>query len=390
VVGDSGVLYEQAWRKRTALPFPRGEADRLEVLRFSLASGAYRLEASVVDSVSGREARASVPIQAYGAPPPASDLLLSTWLRPVAAADTVPRPGEFRRGGLILAIAPEVAVGAAASLAYLLETYSGSALDASLTLTISDSSGAVRRRTEPTPIRVVAGIGLVTGEVEVGRLGTGRFRLAATLSLGDRTVAREAWFVVDPAARAAPASLDDPTYFAGLTGAELDRAFAPLAVIARPGELEGWSPDATDDAKRAFLARLWGSRDPTPHTGNERRAQFYDGVVYADAFYADQRRGLEGWETDRGRVFLREGLPTQVVRRQRRGVIPAYEVWRYFERDRFYLFADRGGSAGVGLLKSNDPSEADDRRWQQQLTPAGVREVVGLLGRSVLDDTRKR
>lgn len=388
VVGDAGVLYDQAWRKRTGLPFPRGDADRLDVLRFTLGSGAYRLEATVEDSVSGRRASAVVPIEAYGTPPAASDLLLSSWLRPVSPADTVPQPGEFRRGGLILAIAPDVAVGGKrGSLAYLIETYSGTAIDGSLTITIADSLGEVRRRTDPTPVRVTAGIGLLTGLVEVGELEAGRFRLVASLTMAGRTVVREAGFAVDPAAAVAAASLSDAAYFAGIFGEDLDRAFAPLATIAEADELAGWPARGTDLAKRRFLAGFWERRDPTPSTGNERRARFYDGVIYASAFYADSARGLEGWQTDRGRVFLREGLPTQTVRRQARGRIPAYEVWRYFERaGRYYVFADRGPRGGVALVRTNDPRERGDRRWQQILTPAGVQELVGLLGREVLEE----
>jgi hypothetical protein len=95
---------------------------------------------------------------------------------------------------------------------------------------------------------------------------------------------------------------------------------------------------------------------------------------------------LAGWETDRGRIFLREGLPTQVLRRQQRGPIPAYEVWRYFEgQGRYYLFVDRGALGGFQLLRSNHPREPQDRRWQQILTAAGVEEVVDFLGRQVLE-----
>lgn len=388
VVGDAGVLYEQSWRKRTGIPFPRGDADRLDVLRFSLARGSYRLEAAVEDSVSGRRVLAVVPIDGYGAPPAASDLLLSPWLRAVAPGDTVPQPGEFRRGGLVLAIAPEVAVGGpAASLAYLIETYSGTALDGALTISIADLSGEVRRRTEPTPVRVVAGIGLLSGAVEVTGLEPGRFRLVASLSMGGQTVSREADFVVDPAAAVTAAALSDAAYFAELAGADLDQAFAPLPLIADPDELEAWPDRGSDAAKRRFLTLFWERRDPTPATGNERRARFYDGVTYANAFYADSARRLRGWETDRGRIFLREGLPTQTVRRQARGPIPAYEVWRYFDRGgRYYVFADRGARGGIALIRSSDPREPGNRRWQEILTPAGVQEVLGLVGRELLGD----
>lgn len=387
VDSGGGVLYQQAWQRRTSVPFPRGEADRLDLIRFTLRAGRFRLEASVTDSVSGRRADLSLPVEGYGVPPAASDLMISSWLRPVASLDTLPQPGEFRRGGLIVAIAPEVTVGGpTASVAYLLETYAGTVTEGRLTLAVTDSTGFERRRVGPAPMRAVAGIGLVTGQMELGDLPAGRYRLRASIDLGGAAVVREASFVVDPVAASAPSALSDQAYFDGLPGPQLDLAFAPLSTIAEPRELDSWQGRVADEEKRAFLVAFWRPRDPSPRTaGNERRAQFYDGVTYVNAFYTDARRRLVGWQTDRGRIFLRQGLPPQVLRREQRGGTPGYEIWRYFEQTRrYYVFVDRGALGGFGLVRSNDPGEPREPRWQDLMTPAGVREVVGFLGRTVL------
>ena len=389
VLDSTGTaLYQQSWQRRTAVPFPRGEADRLDLIRFTLGAGRYRLEASVVDSVSGRRQSSSALIEGYAEPPAASDLMISPWLRPVASVDTVPQPGEFRRGGLIVAIAPEVVVGGAtASVAYLLETYAGTATVGRFTLAFLDRAGAERKRIGPAPLNVVAGIGLLTGQLEIGNLEAGQYRLRATMELGGVATSREASFTVDPSVANAPAALPDEAYFAGLGAGALDQAFAPLSIIAQPNALASWPAPGSDEDKRGFLAAFWRVRDPTPKTtGNERRAQFYDGIVYVNAFYGDARRRLAGWQTDRGRIFLREGLPPQVLRREQRGTVPGYQVWRYFDPvSRYYVFADRGALGGVTLVRSNDDREPAERRWQDILTPAGVREVVAFLGRAVLN-----
>jgi GWxTD domain-containing protein len=388
VVGPGGQpLYQQTWQKRSAVPAPRGEADRQDFLRFTVGPGSFTLEATAVDSVSGRRTTAAVPIEGYGEQPLLSDLMLSPWIRPVASADTVPQPGEFRRGGLILAVAPNVVVGGSgASLAYLFETYSGSALDATLGLEVIDSAGQVRRKVGPTPVRIVAGIGMMTGQLEIGEVGPGNFRLRASMTSGSQTVAREAAFASDPAAASTPTGLSDQAYFERMDQTELDRAFAPLEVLATSAEQAAWPASGTAEEKRNFLATFWRKRDPTPRSaGNERRARFYQSIVYAEAFYGDSLRRTPGWRTDRGRIFLKAGLPTQVLRRQQRGPVPAYEVWRYFERvPRYYVFVDRPAIASYALVRSNDPAERRERRWQEILTPTGVREVVAFLGREVL------
>jgi len=42
------------------------------------------------------------------------------------------------------------------------------------------------------------------------------------------------------------------------------------------------------------------------------------------------------------------------------------------------------GIAANAVARSNDPIEVRDKRWQEILTTAGVREVVAFLGREVL------
>jgi GWxTD domain-containing protein len=234
-------------------------------------------------------------------------------------------------------------------------------------------------------VRVAAGIGLLSGQIDVADIVHGAYQLAATLTSAGQSTERAAAFRIDPAIAMTPAALSDEAYFATLQGAQLDVAFAPLSVIAPPTELAGWAQTRTEEERRAFLAGFWKKRDPAPRVvGNERRAQFYEGVTYANAFYADGRRRLAGWETDRGRIFLRQGPATQVLQRQQRGPVPTYEVWRYFDRGgRYYIFVDRG-AGNYQLVRGNDPSEPGDRKWQEILTPTGVREVVGFLGREVL------
>lgn len=81
-------------------------------------------------------------------------------------------------------------------------------------------------------------------------------------------------------------------------------------------------------------------------------------------------------------------MPPQVLRREQRGTVPWYEVWRYFDPvSRFYVFVDRGPLGGAMLVRSNDGREPAERRRPEMLTPAGVKEVVAFLGRAVLSPT---
>lgn len=62
-----------------------------------------------------------------------------------------------------------------------------------------------------------------------------------------------------------------------------------------------------------FIRDFWKRRDPTPDTDlNEFREQYYTRLAVADkAFQA----GLPGWKTDRGRIYILLGPPTDIIRK---------------------------------------------------------------------------
>jgi GWxTD domain-containing protein len=62
-----------------------------------------------------------------------------------------------------------------------------------------------------------------------------------------------------------------------------------------------------------FVTDFWKRRDPTPETeANEFRDQYYARLAAADKAF---RAGIPGWKTDRGRIFILLGSPTDVIRK---------------------------------------------------------------------------
>src|SRR6185503_9615259 len=79
---------------------PRGSS--LEHFTFAAQPGSYTIEVAVHDSATGRITRVQVPLTAFAGRPAASDVLVATGMRAAAGADTALRPGELRKGGVIL------------------------------------------------------------------------------------------------------------------------------------------------------------------------------------------------------------------------------------------------------------------------------------------------
>lgn len=68
---------------------------------------------------------------------------------------------------------------------------------------------------------------------------------------------------------------------------------------------------AKGEAERAeYERRFWQAHDPTPTTeANERWMEHLARVFLADAFFGVPKLGLRGWETARGKAWIRYGQP---------------------------------------------------------------------------------
>jgi len=65
--------------------------------------------------------------------------------------------------------------------------------------------------------------------------------------------------------------------------------------------------------RAGFAADFWKRRDLTPETeANEFRNQYYSRLATADKAF---RAGIPGWKTDRGRIFILLGSPTDVIKK---------------------------------------------------------------------------
>lgn len=144
-----------------------------------------------------------------------------------------------------------------------------------------------------------------------------------------------------------PLSLEDPT-----------DAIEPLALLTTPDQIQALSSGSKQEMRQKLYA-FWKKQDPTPGTAfNERMATFYQRVDYADFNYAIGPM-LNGAMTDRGRVYLLYGPPTNVERTFIPGDAPT-ETWNYSNNvNRIFHFAERNGQGNYQLTDMRDLSVAE-------------------------------
>ena len=222
----------------------------MEMIRFSLAPGRYRLMITAQDSVSGHKAESAVDLSGFSSTPSASDLLLSPQIRLATPTDTEPRPAELRWGRMLVTAAAELELTPLRAEAYyLLEAYSKQDASGTLTVRVADTTGKVMVRATPVPVTVPAGGGVLQGRLSLAGLPPARYEMTASLKLGqDSVVERSAGFVMAglsetlerDVARREASKVTDQGYFAEMNDAQLNQAKDPLMIIAESGELSSW------------------------------------------------------------------------------------------------------------------------------------------------------
>ena len=401
VTDSTGLkLLEEEWQNHARADMRRPDVFAVDMVRFSIAPGRYRLDVSVHDSVSGRVADSSVELEGFAGTPAASDLLLSPQIRPASEGDTVPRPAELRWGQMLVTAAARLDLTPLRPTAYyLLEAYAPAEEKGTLGLRITDSTGKALINTAETAVQVPAGGGVLKGQLDLSGLPPGHYSMVASLVLAGQTVERSAGFSMagldetleKDVARRETARSTDEGYFDAMDEAQLDRAKEPLFLIAENSEVSPYRKDLSLRAKRRFMTEFWQRRDPTAGTPvNERRQIFYDAIAYAERNYAEKgRAALPGWKTDRGRIYVRNGPPEELHDRVQAGRSPPYQVWRYRQgKDRWYIFADRANGLGTyQLVHSNDVKESTLPNWREVVREEAVADIGRFLGIDFFDNT---
>lgn len=164
----------------------------------------------------------------------------------------------------------------------------------------------------------------------------------------------------------------------GLMDEEEQRVFRSIETIMSPDRRDEFD-GLNEQQKEDFIDSFWTKKDPLFATRfNERMLEHYSRVAYANMRYSDFEKGIEGWCTDQGKVYIRYGKPASLYRtRPEFGGIGASEfgalstskeVWSY--DDFSFVFDDRFLSNRYEFAWGDRP-ENDYRSVYEQL----IREV---------------
>lgn len=217
--------------------------------------------------------------------------------------------------------------------------------------------------------------------VEIGFLnvsslprGIYNFKFSVTDSAGRVAVsALKEFYILDGGplpGRIAPQRLEQLTAeaYGTTTPDELNREFSMAVHIASDQEQDYYASLSSAEEKRRFLFEFWERRDPSPGTfENEMKLEYLRRSEYASQAFSTGRK--EGWQTDRGRVYIVYGPPDEYDRHAADMAMKPYEIWLYHELQGgvHFVFGDILGFRDYILIHSTHRDELRDDNWEVQI-----------------------
>lgn len=133
--------------------------------------------------------------------------------------------------------------------------------------------------------------------------------------------------------------------------AELGQEIDPLIYITTPEEIATLRKGTFKERRERFLDFWLRRADGNKEKAVAMRAEFYRRVDYANMHLSG---GLgQGWQSDRGRIYIIYGPPDQVETHQEDFTTPPYQIWYYYNLKIEFVFLDEFGTGDYRLVQTS-------------------------------------
>ncbi len=133
--------------------------------------------------------------------------------------------------------------------------------------------------------------------------------------------------------------------------------------IITPEERDAFVQLSSDRERDRFIEEFWQRRDPTPETPeNEFKEEHYRRIAYSDMHFGWAK--VQGWETDRGRIYIFYGPPDSILNKPMvtdSGGSKTAQIWHY-------NYMEHRGSTGAMNVRFIDWCGCGDYRLLQNPT----------------------
>jgi len=130
---------------------------------------------------------------------------------------------------------------------------------------------------------------------------------------------------------------------------ELDLALRPMRYLLSEQEFDS-AKDMSSVQLATWFKSFWKDRDPSPQTlYNELLFEYYQRVNESN--FKFRSRSKEGWETDRGKIFILFGPPKSIENGRYASHSLPYIIWQYADSLKF-IFVDKKRNGEFNLTET--------------------------------------
>lgn len=159
------------------------------------------------------------------------------------------------------------------------------------------------------------------------------------------------------------------TAFGVMSEEELDDLFSKSRYIATQAEIDQYDLLSNENGKREFMFNYWESRNNDPlNSESYSYLAYVKRVKESNAKY--KAMGKEGWKTDRGRIYIMYGEPSEIERFPNKPQTRPYEIWSYYDIEGgvYFVFGDITGFSDYQVIHSTKRGELRDESWERRIT----------------------
>ncbi|MBT3252917.1 MAG: GWxTD domain-containing protein [Candidatus Marinimicrobia bacterium] len=339
-----------------------------DISKFYVEPGDYTLQVTIVDVHSKKKQtmRRPVSLELY----PQDELAISD-ITIASQVIKAKKENEFTRYGYdVVPNAQRTFSSSAPMMYYFFEAYGLSGTgDYVVHAQILSLNGDIVQDF-PASTKKMPGTSVVEwGGLNTAGLGSGIYKLSVEISDGvtQKTATQKRTFYILRETASKQEETGPKDDYAGLSASQVDDIYKVVSVIMDKKEKRLFEK-SDDVGKRRVLTAFWDRRDPDIETPvNEFKVEFYQRVQVANRDF-----GIEsdnGWSTDRGRVLIKYGPPSNIERQQSSLDQKPWVTWEYYDIEGgvHFIFVDRTGYGSFQLVHSNARDEVQDSDWERYL-----------------------
>ena len=205
------------------------------------------------------------------------------------------------------------------------------------------------------------------GGVNTAGLSSGIYKLLVEVSddVTQKTTSQKRTFYILRDTGSKEVETTEKDDYAGLSASQVDDIFKVVRIVMDKNEKRLYKK-SDNIGKKNVLTSFWKRRDPTPETSiNEFKQDFYSRVEMANRDFGTDLK--DGWNTDRGRILIKYGIPSNIERQQSSMGQRPWVLWQYYaiEGGVQFIFVDRTGFGDYQLVHSDARNEVEDNDWER-------------------------